>query len=338
MKLLQKYLLIKFSEAFFPIFFTLFTITSIIFLVKIASLTSVIQINFLELLELFSYSVPTILFYTLPISIFIGLVLTLSKLSSEYELIVITSFGLNPIKILKLFLPTLLLSTFLLLFLSLALIPKVDYMKSAFLEKKKTEAQFNINASEYGQAFGNWLIYVNEEKKGKYKDIVLFQQEAKSDTFIIAGKASMSNEASTLSLNLDDGKAFTITDKINQINFKEMTINTIIKTSTNINTIEDLIVYWQDMFTDDGKLSDFIFYILSSIYSIISIFFAIYIGYYNPRYEKNHSTLLAIAFTTTFFILTLKLSYTGLLTLFYIPSIWILISVYLYYSKIRKQY
>ena len=101
MKLLKKYLLIKYSETFFPIFLTLFTITSIIFLVKIASLTSVIQINFFELLELFSYSAPKILFYTLPISVFVSLVLTLSKLSSEYELIVITSFGLNPIKILK---------------------------------------------------------------------------------------------------------------------------------------------------------------------------------------------------------------------------------------------
>jgi len=107
MKLLKKYLLINFSQTFFPIFLTLYSITSIIFLVKIASLTSIIQINFFELLELYLYSVPTILFYTLPISIFVSLSLTLSKLSSEYELIVITSFGLNPIKILKIFLPTL---------------------------------------------------------------------------------------------------------------------------------------------------------------------------------------------------------------------------------------
>jgi lipopolysaccharide export system permease protein len=32
-------------------------------------------------------------------------VITLAKLSNEYELIVLTSFGLNPIKIMKMFFP-----------------------------------------------------------------------------------------------------------------------------------------------------------------------------------------------------------------------------------------
>ena len=225
MKLLKKYLLLNYSETFFPIFLTLYTITSIIFLVKIASLTSIIQINFLELLELYSYSVPKILFYTLPICVFVSLVLTLSKLSSEYELIVITSFGLNPIKILKLIFPTILLSAILLLLLSLVLMPKADYMKETFLQNKKSEAQFNIKASEYGQAFGKWLIYVNEEDKGNYKDIVLFQQENNTDTFIISKYATMNNDGSSLSLNLDIGKALSFTEKINQVDFKTMIIN-----------------------------------------------------------------------------------------------------------------
>lgn len=55
--------------------------------------------NVVELFTLYLYSVPNILFYTLPISFFIALVIALGKLSSEYELIVITSFGLNPTKI-----------------------------------------------------------------------------------------------------------------------------------------------------------------------------------------------------------------------------------------------
>jgi len=338
MKLLKKYLLLNFSHTFFPIFLTLYIITSIIFLVKIASLTSVIQINFLELIELYSYSIPTILFYTLPISLFVSLVLTVSKLSSEYELIVITSFGLNPMKVLKVFFPMLVLSSFLLLVLSLALIPKADYMKSTFLEQKKTEAQFNIKASEYGQAFGKWLIYVNEENNGKYKDIVLFQQDLTVDTFIIANSATMNNEGSSLSLNLHTGKALQITNDINQIDFQKMVINTDIKASANINTLEDLIAYWEDMFTDEDKASDFIFYVLASIFSIISMLFAIYIGYYNPRYQKNHSSLIAISLTTLFFVVTLQLTHIGFLLLLYIPIVWISLSVFLYLKKIKPYY
>jgi len=339
MRLLKKYLLAHYSQTFFPIFFTLYTITSIVFLVKIASLTSVIQINFLELIELYSYSVPKILFYTLPLSVFISLALTLSKLSSEYELIVTTSFGLNPLKILKLFFPTLLLSTILLLLISLALMPKADYMKDTFLQNKKTEAQFNIKASEYGQAFGKWLIYVEEENKGKYKDIVLFQQNDQKDTFIIAKKADMENESNTLSLNLKNGKVIDITEKINQIDFQKMIINNELKESTNINTLDDLILYWIDLKTNKSKEAEFTFAILASIFPLISIFFIVFIGYYNPRYEKNNSTILALSLTTVFLILSHRLSKEfGLDILMYIPAIWFLLSVILYNIKIKPHY
>jgi len=339
MKLLKKYLLTNYSETFFPIFFTLYTITSIIFFVKIASLTSIIQINFLELLELYSYSMPTILFYTLPISVFISLALTLSKLSSEYELIVITSFGLNPIKILKLIFPTILLSTILLLLLSLVLMPKASYMKENFIESKKTEAQFNIKASEYGQAFGKWLIYVNEEKKGQYKDIVLFQQEKDKDTFIISKSATMNNDGTSLSLNLETGKAINITESINQIDFKKMIITNSLKASTDINTLDDLIAYWRDMKKDDRKEAEFTFAILSSIFPLLSILFIVYLGYYNPRYQKNKSTILSLTLSTVFLVASHRVSKElGIITLAIIPSIWIIISMYIYQVKIKPHY
>lgn len=114
--MLKKYLFKNFSSSFFPIFFTLFSITSIVYLVKIASLTSVIQLNILELLLLYIYTIPKILFFVLPISYFVGLVMTFSKLSGEYELLVISSFGKNPISILKYFFTT--YSCFIFLFIS----------------------------------------------------------------------------------------------------------------------------------------------------------------------------------------------------------------------------
>ena len=275
----------------------------------------------------------------MPVSVFISLVLTLSKLSSEYELIVITSFGLNPIKILKLIFPTILLSTILLLLLSLVLMPKVEYMNDTFLQNKKTEAQFNIKASEYGQAFGKWLIYVSEENKGKYKDIVLFQQEKEKDTFIISKKAKMNNNGSTLSLNLDTGKALSISENINQVNFDKMVINNKLKSSKNINTIDDLITYWKDISIKKSKESEFSFAILSSIFPLLSVLLIIYLGYYNPRYEKNYSTILAITLSTVFLILAHRLSKElGMITLAIIPSLWVVISLFIYKFKVKPHY
>jgi len=330
---LKKYLNKTYSNIFFPIFFTLYAITSIIFLVKIASLTSVIQINFLELLELYAYNIATILFYTIPISLFVALSLSLAKLSSEYELIVITSFGLKPVNIIKSFLPLLIVSSSLILIISLALVPKSNFMKESFLVNKKTEAQFNIKASEYGQEFGKWLIYVDRGKDGLYEDIVLYQQNVLEDIFIIAKYASLNNLKTSLSLNLRDGRVIRVKENVNQIDFKKMILYNDIQLTKDINTFQDLIAYWKD------KKEKFIFNILSSVFPLVSAFFIVYIGYFNPRYDKNKSTIISIILTIVFVIVTKELSkYSDLMILYSTLFIWFFLGYLTYRYKIKPYY
>jgi len=334
MKNLKSYIYKTYSHTFFPIFLTLFTITSIIFLVKIASLTSVIQLSFLELLQLYVYNVPTILFYSLPVTIFVSLALSLSKLSSEYELIVITSFGLSPIKILRMILPTLLFSTFLTLLISLILIPKANFLKDAFIANKEKQAQFNIKASEYGQEFGNWMIYVSQEKNGFYKDMVLYEKENKEERFITAKHGTVENFGSFLNLNLQDGKLFDLKDnEMNQVNFKKMVIHNQIKSKDNINSLNDFINYWKN---DIDKLT---FSILGSIFPLLSIFFIIFTGYYNPRYERNKSVMLSLSATVIFIVISHKLSKVlELQLLLYLPLIWFMLGYYFYKFRIKPAY
>ena len=125
---LSNYLHSQLAISFFPIFLGLFFITSVVYLLKIASLTSVITMTSFELLKLYIYSIPHVIFYTLPISFFISLTICLSKLSSEYEMVVITSYGLNPLNIIKIFLPLTTILTIFLLVISLGLIPKTKYL------------------------------------------------------------------------------------------------------------------------------------------------------------------------------------------------------------------
>jgi len=334
MKNLQNYIYKTYSHTFFPIFLTLFTITSIIFLVKIASLTSVIQLSFLELIELYIYHVPTILFYSLPVTIFISLALSLSKLSSEYELIVITSFGLSPLKILKLILPTLLFSTLLILTITLILIPKANYLKESFLSNKEKQAQFNIKASEYGQEFGNWMIYVSGEKNGFYKDMVLYKKEKADERFITAKHGTVENFGSYLNLNLQDGKLFDLkNNEMSQINFKKMVIHNQLTSNKNIDSLNDFINYWK---SDIDKLT---FSILGSLFPLLSIYLIIYAGYYNPRYEKNRSIVFALTATVIFIVIAHKLSKVlELQLLIYLPIIWTTIGYYFYKYKIKPAY
>ncbi len=334
MKNLKSYIYKTYSQTFFPIFLTLFTITSIIFLVKIASLTSVIQLSFLELVELYVYNIPTILFYSLPVTIFVSLALALSKLSSEYELIVITSFGLSPIKIIKMILPTLLFSTFLILVISLILIPKASFLKEAFITHKENEAKFNIQASEYGQEFGKWMIYVSQEKNGFYKDIVLYQKNLKNERFITAKKGTVENFGNALNLNLQDGRVFDFkNNEINQIDFKKMVLHNQIKQKEDINSLNDVINFWKN------DMDKFTFSILGSIFPFLSIFFIIFAGYYNPRYEKNKSVVLSLGATVVFIVISHKLSKVlELQLLIYLPVIWFVIGYYFYKYRIKPAY
>ncbi len=334
MKLLEKYLFATFSSSFFPIFLTLYLTTSIIFLVKIAALTAGIQMNFLELMQFYSYSMPRILFYTMTISFVVGLAISISKLSSENELIVITSFGTNPMKILRTFLFTTITLTLVLLILSLGLIPKANYLRDAFLNIKKQEAQFNIKASEYGQQIGSWLVYVDKEKEQKFQNITLLQLEEGKDTLISANHGNIDNFKDSLNLNLRDGKSFVISDNIQQVDFEKMILNHTTSQPKNIKSLNDIIMYWQNR-----EPNDFIFRILVSFFPLLSLFFVITIGYFNPRYETNRTIALSSSLVLIFIILARKLTDVNpMLTLYILPSSWLIIGYIYYCFKIKRIY
>jgi len=339
MKLLKQYLFKHLALSFFPIFMTLFFITSIVYLVKIASLTSVIKIDFFELMQLYSYTISNILFLTLPISYFVASIIALSKLANEYELIIFTSFGLKPFSILKLLFPISLLLGLTLLILSLGLIPKSEHLNSKFIAQKQTQAQFNIKASQYGQSFGSWVIFMDEKQNNKYKNIKLFQTQNNKDQFILANDAIVDDKES-LSLKLLEGKTLIIEPKqLNQIDFKSMNIfNTTSKYAYLPFT--NSYIYWKTYLPKFDKFkAKFSYYILISIFPMISLFLILTLSYFNPRYEKNRSTFLAISSVVVYYVLAFTLSKKLLyISLIVVPLVWIIGSYIYYYKKLKPLY
>lgn len=285
------------------------------------------------------YSVPNIVFYTLPISFFIGLVISLAKLSSEYELIVITSFGLNPKKILKIFLPLTIILTISLLIVSLGLIPKTKYLTSEMLDFKKREANFNIKPSEYGQKFGEWMIYIEHKNDKVYDEVKLFKTTEKTDEFIVAKSAVLNNKDSELSFELNHGKLFNINDKeVNQIDFRTMLINEKVA-NQDMQEFTTAYNFWVENIKRKDQLDRFSFYILVSLFPLISLFLVISFGYYNPRYEKNRSIGLSIVCIVLYYICSDYAVKTIVLhSLYLIPLMWILFCYIVYVKKIRQAY
>lgn len=336
---LNNYLHSQLAITFFPIFLGLFFITSMVFLVKIASLTSIISMSFFELFKLFSYSIPQIIFYTLPITFFISLAITLSKLSSEYELTVITSFGLNPERILKIFFPITVILTLLLLVVSVGLIPKVKYLSKQFIEQKKKEANFNIKESEFGQKFGDWLIYIDAKDENKFKNLKLFQTQKDKDQFVISKEAILDNEKGFLSFRLADGTVYIIDDKeFSQIDYERLYINDSIadvKAEIFTNTYD----FWQNNFKKNSDIDDFTFFVLTSIFPLISLFLVITFGYFNPRYEKNRTVAYSILAVVIYYILIKYIADRLFLhSLYIIPILWIVLGYLLYSKTTKKEY
>ena len=340
MRLLKRYLNSTISGTFFPIFLSLFTITSIVYLVKISSLTSVITINFAELSYLYGLSIPDILYYTLPITFFIAMIINLSKLSGEYELIVISSFGLSPMKLFRLIFPISLLVSIALFVISFVIIPQTDYLQEKFLIEKKQEAEFNIKPSEYGQVFGPWYIYVEGKVGNLYKEITLFLPDEKKDTFVMARNANIKNENNNLSLTLENGIAMNIFSKeMQEVDFEKMILGYQLSEAKKISSISDLIAYWSNLDPTSTKMRKFIQNFLISFFPLVSVMFYIALGFYNPRYEKNKNTIYAIVLTTIYMILmqqVAEIRNPELIFIFFF--VWYLISYIIYFIRIKPHY
>lgn len=340
MKLLKKYISKTTQNTFFPIFLSLFTITSVVFLVKIASLTSVITITFSELGYLYLLRTPTILYYTLPITFFISMIINLSKLSGEYELIVISSFGFSPLKLLRIILPVSLMASATLFVISFILIPQTDYLEGKFVNQKQKEAEFNVKPSEYGQVFGPWYIYVEGKVGNVYKDITLFQPTETKDTFVMAKEANIANEQEYLKLELLNGTAMNIsTTKFQQIDFETMLLRYKTVEIKEINSINDLIVYWTNIDIESSKMRLFVQNIFISLFPLISALFYVALGFYNPRYEKNKNTIYAIILTTIYMVAMQKVSdLKDINMIYWLAGIWIFISFVIYRIRVKPYY
>lgn len=289
MNRVSRYLLKHFSELFSSLFFILFFITSVVFFIKITALTAIIKMNFWELGTLYIYLLPKTLVYTLPITFFVALCITLFNLSKENETIVLFTLGYNPKKIAQLFLGLSTLLSFILILDVLLLIPISKQLNSNFIEYKKAEAKFNIKANEFGQKFSDWLVYIEHSDNDRhYKGVTLYQTatQKEDEKLIVATNAIIDNEKGVLRLNLDQGKIFEFTKEgIQQVDFERMHINS--QPKTIVGKLQSIIEYWNGVFTDHKRAYDLSFLLLISLFPLATTLVALSIGIVTYRYNKG---------------------------------------------------
>ncbi|MEA3521342.1 MAG: LptF/LptG family permease [Campylobacterota bacterium] len=296
---LRKYIINNFTILFFSIFIPLFAIASVIFLIKLATYTSVIQVSVWEMFKLYLFVLPELLFYTLPVTFFVSASLTLHKLSTDNEIVVIFAMGIKPSFIIKTLLKPAILLMLLLSFNFFIMFPHATVLSTNFLRYKKSEANFNLSASEFGHNFGDWLLYIGKANPdNSYGDVFLFHKDVEEELLIGAKKAQVMNDKGVLTLKLSEGQGYGYTDKsLSQMNFDEMAINNVLV--TDLRTYLSPVKFWLDPERRDKKIKMFITDVLLSIFPVISLFFIVAISVMHERHQKSHiylSLFLGILF------------------------------------------
>jgi len=336
---LQKYIINNLSILFLSIFLPLFAIASVIFLIKLATYTAVIQLTLWEMAKLYFFILPEVLFYTLPITFFIAATLTLFRLSTDNEIVVLFSLGIHPSFLLKIFLKPALLLSALLAFDFFILFPHATVLSSNFISYKKSEAKFNLSASEFGHSFGNWLLYIGKDNPDEtYGNVILFNKNKKEEIIISAKKAQIINDKGILRLKLSDGQGYSYSkEKFTQIDFETMFINDTM--TTDLTTYRSPINYWQSEDRKESKTHMFITDTLLSLFPVISLFLVLSIGIVHVRHQKARVYLYLFLGILLFYGATIGLQST--LVFYTIPVViitWLVATYFIYKKQIVNKF
>jgi len=330
---LRTYITSNLSSLFISIFLPLFAIASVILFIKLATYTAVIQLTVWEMTKLYIFRLPEILFYTLPVTFFIAATLSLFKLSNDNEIVVLFSLGIKPSYIIKTLLKPALLLMMVLLLDFLVLFPHATVLSANFVSYKKSEAQFNLAASEFGNSFGDWLLYLGKKNTdGTFSQVFLFNKKKKEEILIAADKAELLNDAGVLRLKLFDGEGYSYSkEKFTQINFETMLINDTMK--TNMRDYKKPLEFWLSDDRAKDKKQMLITDLLLSLFPVVTLFLVATIGIVHARHGKSQIYLYLFVGIVLYYGATMGLQ--GALGYYTIPTIlffWLLIT-YLFYRK-----
>lgn len=286
-------------------------IISLVYLVKISALTSKIQITFGELLSLYSYSIPDIIFYTLPLSFVAALANVLVKLSQDNELIALYALGLEAKNVLRSLLLLGLLFSLLLAAISFLAMPLSQQFYKSLKAEKRAEAKLNIVAGKLGQKFGNYYIYVKEAKEGILNDIVIYNRTDKTnEQFFSAQTGQLNHKENVTSLLLNEGYGYTYSkDKLQQAEYG--TLEVYDTAHTKGFKFEDIPAFWGKAASNTKMMHKILFFIFISLIPLLSVYLVASFTMINPRYQKNHSFIVIFATTLLFYVVASSLNKWG---------------------------
>jgi len=303
--ILKRYISSNFTKSFLILFIPFFMIISLIYLIKISTLTSQISLSMSELFLLYLYSIPEIVFYTIPISFVAATANLFTRLSIDNELVALFSLGVKSKYIVKRVQIIAILFTLLLLSISFLAIPISKQYYKSFKTEKKAQAKLNLNAGELGQKFGDYYIYIESKdpKNSNFNNIVIYNKDKnQQEKFFAASKGNLLHQDKTTLLKLFDGYGYTYDkDSLEEAKYKQLNVYKNVKKSHT--TLYDIYDYWSQIKNVKKLKQKALFMIFVSFIPIISLYIIASFTIINPRYQQNRSYI--VIFATTILLYTL---------------------------------
>lgn len=339
MKLIYRYILNHFFSTHLSLFFVLFLIVSMVFFIQLARLTTSIEISLLDFLKLYSFMLPRILIFTLPVSFFIALSLMLYRLSRENESLVCFALGFSPINLALFFLKISFVFCAFLLTIALVFIPLAEDLKDNFIDYKQSQVKFNLKTGELGQKLFNFFLFIEKEDAQGFSGVVAYEsaKEGKQRLFV-AKRANYERDERNFNFILKDVLAYELEQNktLFTSHFDELRLNSYF---TGFESEKSGILgYWAQMKTDIKRAKEFVIYTLMSLFPLASTLFALSFGLVTYRYEKGF-IYLGIFLVIAFYFSALSLFYERpFLSVFLIFTLTFLASLFYFKQKILSRY
>lgn len=338
--LLKKYILRAIGEMFFPFFFVLFFIASIILLLNIAMLTNGVQLSITDLLRLYLYGIPANTFFVVALTFYSACILGLSKLSYDSEMLVFFSLGVSPKDIIRILLPLCAIVSFVLFMFSFVMTPNSKQAYKDFISFKRSEVNVDLKPGDFGQRIGDWLVYIDSKENNVYHGLVLYANKTDQlkENFIIAQSGKIENKQGIIELVLYDGEAY-FSDKeyLQRIEFREMIVRNFIDGAKDGD--HNLFKYWASAFHGDHKqLKRLSQSFCTSLFPFVSIFFILFFGIKNPRFHKNYAYFYVLGSGSSYLLLMYILSMNAPLLSLSLPFVWLFIGWFLYRKYVKRFY
>ena len=243
------------------------------------------------ILSVITLRFPDFITLLIPLSFFLGLLITIGRLNSEGEIHGYFSAGLSKFNLIKFLLPQAFIYFFITLVLSLYIAPYTKNLSKDLLVIDSFEEQIDaIQSDEIVSLDDGGFLYVQTANEGLIKGVKLFQVDEDNSFIVISDELLTTEKDKTIELNLKNGSFYgglfsessKIISNFNNFNFE---------IDKNMSQSNDLSLTKLFDYSSSSDQATFQWNISIPITILILLLYGIYISSSKPR-EGKFSFLL----------------------------------------------